>query len=111
MLCLQTWHHFDKHVSSHVLSWTILEAEGTILNDIANKMVTDIDVFRVSMKLVIFCKGNGGLVVTIEGCHTVKRAENFTKEGAQSQGLLCSMSSSDIFCFGHGQGNDLLGLD
>ena len=111
VLRLQAWQCFGKHVSSHVLSWTVLEAKRAIPNNIANKMVTDIDVFCASMKLVIFHEGNGGLVVAIEGCHTVKRAEDFAKERAQLQSLLCNMSSSNIFCFGRGQGNDLLGLD
>ena len=83
VLRLRAWQCFGKHVSSHVLSWAVLEAEIAIPNDIANKMVTDIDVFRVSMELVIFHEGNGGLVIAIEGCRTVKRAEDFTKERAQ----------------------------
>jgi len=76
MLCLRTRQCFGKHVSSHVLCWTIFEAERAILDDIMDKVVVDVDMFGTSMELVVLREGDGRLVVTVEGHYTIKGSEN-----------------------------------
>jgi hypothetical protein len=63
MLDLQGRQGFSKRVGNHVASWAKNKKEFAILDDPADKVETDVDVFSSGVILVILHESNCRLVI------------------------------------------------
>ena len=55
-----------KDIGSHVVCGAVCDVDGTTGNDLANEMVSDVDVFSAGMIVVIGCQLERGLVVAVQ---------------------------------------------
>ena len=79
-----------------------------VFNDIVNEMEPNIDVFGVSMILVILCECDGRLVVQQEGGRVEFARENLGEEGTKLKHFFCHMSHGNILALSGREGDDLL---
>ena len=100
MFGLQGWKGFSKDVGSHVVGRTVLETDLLLFDSVADEMEADVDVFGASMKTVVLCKSDGGLVVRVDSDWCVDLAKDFRDEVAKIDSFFGSMSESDILSFG-----------
>ena len=58
-----------KDISGHIVRRAVRDVDGAAGNDLANEMISDVDVFSVGMIVVVSCQLERGLVVTVQ-CHS-----------------------------------------
>ena len=58
MFCLHARKGFHEHVHGLLIGWAINELDGASLDDIADKVILDIDMFGACMVLSAVCKCN-----------------------------------------------------
>jgi len=63
MLDFHRWKGFGKCVGDYVISRAVNKSNRTVFDDISNKMKLDVNVFGMSVVLVVFGKCDGGLIV------------------------------------------------
>jgi len=63
VLDLSGWKGFGECVGDHVICRAVDKPNGTVFDDVVNKVKLDVDVFGMSVVLVVFGKCDGGLVV------------------------------------------------
>src|SRR5712672_4665710 len=66
MLNLGRRQGLGERVGDHVIGQAVYEAQGTLLDDPADKVVAHIDMFRARVVLVVPSEGDCGLVVREE---------------------------------------------
>jgi len=86
-----------QDVCSHVVSWTVYKIDNFPHNALANEMVSNVDVLRAYVIVVINCKRERGLIVAVKGCLSDQQGEQFAYEATEPDALLRSMRSCDIF--------------
>ena len=58
--------HFGERVGEHLIGWAINDLEGTLFDDPADEVESDVNMFGAGMVLVVFGKFDSRLVVTKE---------------------------------------------
>ena len=64
---LPFWQGLCECICSHVISWAISKCDGSIIDGLPDEMVTDINMLCVGVIIVVNCKLNCSLIVTVEG--------------------------------------------
>jgi len=59
VLDLSGWKGFGECVGNHVVSRAVDKSDRAILDDIANEVESDVNVFGTSVILMVFCKCDG----------------------------------------------------
>jgi hypothetical protein len=77
VLCLGAQKGLDQSVGDHVGSGTIDKVDQLVLNDIVDKMIAYVNVFRAGMKLAYFGIGkrDGRLIVAVKGDRMLERVK------------------------------------
>ena len=63
---LPLWQGLGKDVSSHIVHGAVRDVDGTAGNDLANEMISDVNVFSVGMIVIVGCQLECGLVVAVQ---------------------------------------------
>jgi len=66
MFCLWAWKGFSKRIGCHVVGRAINKLDGSIVDDEADKVVMNVDVFGLSMVVRVSGDGDGGLIITVK---------------------------------------------
>ena len=82
----------------------------TVFNSKMNKMITDVNVFRVCVIATISSQRDGGLIVSIKSHRVCERPEHFTNKSSKPKSFFCGMGSSDVLGFGRRKRDELLFL-
>ncbi len=82
MLHLRRGERLGEDVGDHVLGRAIDEPDGSVFDNPANEMESDVDVFAARVILVILRERNGRLVVGEEGGGVKRGPEDLGDEGA-----------------------------
>jgi hypothetical protein len=89
-----------QHVGHLLPSWGVSQLHRSIIDDLSQEVVADVDVFHVVMELRVPGNGDGGLVVDAEdsgGRHVLAK---FGQELPQPYGFLGGVGPGDILCLG-----------
>src|ERR1700761_9588762 len=66
VLCLYARQWFRERVGDHVVCRAVDELNGSLGDDVPNKVVPDIDMLRAGVVLVLLCECDGRLIVREE---------------------------------------------
>ena len=55
-----------KDIGGHIVRGAVHDVDGAAGNDLANEMVSDVDVFSAGMIVVVGCQLERGLVVAVQ---------------------------------------------
>ena len=56
---------FGENVGSHVIRGAVRDVDGATGNDLANEMISNVDVFSACMVVIVGCQLEHGLVVAV----------------------------------------------
>jgi len=59
VLDLSRWKGFGEHVGNHVIGRAVDKSDRAVLDNIVNEVESDVDVFGMSVILMVFCECNG----------------------------------------------------
>jgi hypothetical protein len=108
MLGLDARKRLGKGIGDHILGRTKDEADRAILDDPANEVVANIDVFGMGVILVVFGKCDSRFVVGEKSGGRESETEDFRGERTKPECFFRSMGSSNVLPLGRRQHDELL---
>src|SRR6267142_519885 len=99
---------FHEDVCHHFFGWAIFHSDLFLSNCLSNEMIPYVNVLSTSVVIVVFCKVEHGLVVTVQGGGSGRGAEQWFSEPVEPNALLCCVHCSHIFGLGCGKSDQLL---
>src|ERR1700761_8130339 len=100
MLSLGTWEGFGKSVGGHFICGAINELDSPGFHDIANIMVSQVNMLRACMVMAVLCESDRRFAVAEKSCRRRQRAENFPNEFTHPHCFFGGVSGGNIFCLG-----------
>ena len=111
VLDLCGWEGLSESVSNHFVGGAVDQLNLALVNDIADKMITNINVLGLGMVLVVLGECDGGLVVA-QGCGRFRDVEeigeDILQKRAEPQRFLRRMSHADVLTFSRRERDNLL---
>ena len=108
MLRLEAREGFGKSVSSHLVGGTIDEFDRAGLDDVTNKMVPNIDVFRARVIVAVTGEGDGRFAVRENSCGFVEGSEELADEATKPNCFLRGLCGCDVLGLGGRERHKLL---
>src|SRR5213592_2952704 len=94
---------FCQAVGRHFRCGDILDPNNLVLDGFSNEMMTDVNVFRASVRYGVLSKSDRALVVGIKvrwgGVRRLTVAAEFREEGSDPLQLFCGFRESHILSF------------
>lgn len=76
---------------------------GVMGNGVANKMITNIDMFCLGVIITVLSQRDRRLIIAMEGSWVFEWFEDLADESTKPNGFLCGMGSCNVLCFCGGE--------
>ena len=94
---LELWERLCEDVRSHFFCGAVFHVDMPVVNHLANEVKSNIDMFRVSVVIVICSESERGLVVTVESGRSWGRSKKGLDKSSKPDAVLRGVSCCDIF--------------
>ncbi len=84
-------------VGGHLVGGTVDELDGAGFDSVANKMISNVDMFGAGVKMSVAGERNGRLTVGENGGGLVERREKFAHQATKPNSFLRGLRGCDIF--------------
>src|SRR6266850_5750337 len=99
---------FREDVCRHFFGWAVFHSNLFLSNCLSDEVIPYVNVLGMSMVIVIFCKVERSLVVTVQGGGSGCGAKQWFSKPVEPNALLCCIHCGHIFGLGCGKSDQLL---